>query len=70
MEIRAEMTGVVRKTLVAPGQQVEEGTPVVILESMKMEIPVESPAAGRIEALHVEQGTQVEDGTALATLTE
>ncbi|HMS60319.1 MAG TPA: acetyl-CoA carboxylase biotin carboxyl carrier protein subunit, partial [Tepidiformaceae bacterium] len=61
MEIPSPVMGVVKEILVAPGEAVAEGQEVMILESMKMEIPVEAPAAGVIAELLVEAGAQVEE---------
>ena len=45
-----------------------EGDTLFVLESMKMEIPVEASEAGRVTVIHVKQGEAVDEGTALATL--
>ena len=68
MEIPSPVRGVVKEILVAPGEAVAEGQEVMILESMKMEIPVEAPAAGAIAELLVEAGAQVEENQVLARL--
>lgn len=49
--IKSEMAGTVWKVLVKEGDQIEIGQEVVIIESMKMEIPVESEIAGRVKAV-------------------
>lgn len=56
MEIKAIMAGNVWKVLVKPGDTVESGQDVVILESMKMEIPIVAEAAGTVKAVHVNEG--------------
>ncbi len=66
--IRAHITGTVWKIEVKLGDQVAEGQTVVILESMKMEMPVESPAAGRVAAIRVTEGKAVEEGAVLVEL--
>ncbi len=53
IEIRAEMTANVWQVLVVVDQHVEAGEELVILESMKMEIPVEAPVAGRVAEVRV-----------------
>lgn len=53
---------------VAVGQTVEEGEVLMILESMKMEIPVETPAAGTVTALLVAEKDQVAEGDVLVIL--
>lgn len=58
----AEVTGKVWKVLVEVGAQVSPDEPVLIVESMKMEIPVMSSQAGRLLELHVKEGDAVEDG--------
>ena len=68
MEIPSPVMGVVKEILVAPGEAVAEGQEVMILESMKMEIPVEAPAAGAIAELLVEAGAHVEENQVLAWL--
>ncbi len=66
--VRAHIAGTVWKIEVADGDQVKEGQTVVILESMKMEMPVESPADGRVVKIHVTSGQAVEEGTPLVDL--
>jgi acetyl-CoA carboxylase biotin carboxyl carrier protein len=58
-EIRAEMVANVWKVVVAQGDSVEGGDTLVILESMKMEIPVVSEVSGTVSALHVAEGDVV-----------
>jgi acetyl-CoA carboxylase biotin carboxyl carrier protein len=66
--VRAHIAGTVWKIEVAMGDAVSEGQTVVILESMKMEMPVESPAAGKVSAIHVAEGQAVEEGGPLVDL--
>jgi acetyl-CoA carboxylase biotin carboxyl carrier protein len=66
--ISAHITGTVWKIEVKPGDAVAEGQTVVILESMKMEMPVESPAAGKVSAVLVKEGDAVEEGAPLVEL--
>jgi acetyl-CoA carboxylase biotin carboxyl carrier protein len=66
--VRAHIAGTVWKIEVAVGDTVSEGQTVVILESMKMEMPVESPAAGKVTALKVTSGQAVEEGAPLVEL--
>lgn len=68
LEIPSPMTGVVKEYLVAIGDAVTEGQEVVLLESMKMEIPVESSGDGTVEAFLVEAGDTVDEGQALIRL--
>ena len=67
-EIRAEMVANVWKVVVAEGQQVADGDTLVILESMKMEIPVLSEGAGTVSALHVSEGDVVQEGDVIAVV--
>ena len=65
-EIRAELSGSVWKVLVSVGDSVERDQEIMILESMKMEIPVVAPAAGTIASIEVAEGAAVETGDLLA----
>ena len=67
-KVEAHITGTVWKIEVKVGDAVEEGQVVAILESMKMEMPVESPAAGRVASIAVAEGQPVEEGATLMTL--
>lgn len=66
--IRAPLTGRVWKIERAVGDWVPQGDPVIILESMKMEVPVEAPVAGTVATLHCSEGDAVDEGSVLATL--
>ncbi|MGW4350637.1 biotin/lipoyl-binding carrier protein [Nocardia sp. NPDC004582] len=67
-EIAAECVATVWKVIVAPGDRVSEGDVLLILESMKMEIPVEAENDGVIAEIHVSDGTAVSEGDLLVTL--
>ena len=67
-DIDAHITGTVWKIEVAPGDNVEEGDTVVILESMKMEMPVEAEDAGVVKSIAVEEGQAVSEGDTLVVL--
>ncbi len=67
-EVRAEMVANVWKVVVAEGDQVSDGDTLVILESMKMEIPVLAEQDGTVAALHVSEGDVVQEGDVLAVL--
>ena len=58
-EVRAPMPGLVLQVLVAPGDTVEEGQGLVVLEAMKMENELRAPAAGAVAAVHVAPGAAV-----------
>ena len=66
--IRTEISGNVWKILKAPGETVAEEEPVMILESMKMEIPVFAPRAGSIASIAVAEGDSVVEDQLVATL--
>ncbi len=67
-EIIAEMVANVMTVDVVPGDEVEEGQTVVLLESMKMEIPVIAERAGRVTAVKVGPGDVVQEGDVLIAL--
>jgi biotin carboxyl carrier protein len=67
-EVRAQITGVVFQVVAKAGDRVAAGDPILILESMKMEIPVEAPRAGVVQAVRVSEGETVQEGDILATL--
>ncbi|MCG1020541.1 acetyl-CoA carboxylase biotin carboxyl carrier protein subunit [Sutcliffiella horikoshii] len=67
-KIEASMAGTVWKVLVEVGEEVTAGQTVIILESMKMEIPVEVMMDGKISVLHTAEGEFVNDGDVLLEL--
>lgn len=67
-EIRAEMVANVWKVVATAGDTVAEGDTLVILESMKMEIPVVAESDGVIEQLAVHEGDVVQDGDLIAVI--
>ena len=67
-DIVAEMVANVMTVAVAPGDSVAAGDTVVLLESMKMEIPVLSEQAGRVSAVKVTAGDVVQEGDVLVSL--
>ena len=66
--VEAHITGTVWKVEVSVGDAVEEGDTVVILESMKMEMPVEAEDEGTVKAILVEEGQAVSEGDTLVVL--
>lgn len=68
IEVRAEVTGKVWKVEAPVGSHVEAGQPVLVIESMKMEIPAASEQAGTVAELLVGEGDPVEDGQLVAIL--
>ena len=67
-EIRAEMVANVWKVLVSEGDQVDDGDTLVILESMKMEIPVLAENPGIVTKLHVAEGDVVQEDELIAEI--
>jgi acetyl-CoA carboxylase biotin carboxyl carrier protein len=67
MDVLSEVTGTVWKVVVNDGDTVQEGQTLVIVESMKMEIPVEAPASGQATIL-VQEGSAVEEGMIVARI--
>jgi len=67
-EIRAEMVANVWKVVKATGETVEEGDTLVILESMKMEIPVLAESDGTLRELAVNEGDVVQEGDLIAVI--
>jgi biotin carboxyl carrier protein len=68
IEVRTEVTGSVWKILAQPGQELAPGDAIMILESMKMEIPVIAEEGGTVEALRVAEGDPVNEGQVVAVL--
>ena len=68
MQVRAELAGNLWKILVREGQQVGIDETLMIIESMKMEIPVPAPAAGTVRRILVTEGQGVQEGDPLAEL--
>jgi acetyl-CoA carboxylase biotin carboxyl carrier protein len=68
VDIPAHITGTVWKIEVAVGDEVGEGDTVVILESMKMEMPVEAEDPGTVKEIRCEEGQAVQEGDVLVVL--
>ena len=66
--VEAQVTGTVWKIEKRVGEVLAEGDVILILESMKMEIPVEAPRAGRLVEIRVDEGENVEEGAILAVI--
>jgi acetyl-CoA carboxylase biotin carboxyl carrier protein len=66
--VEAQITGNVWKVERAVGDTVAVEDVILILESMKMEIPVEAPVAGRLTEIRVREGDNVEEGAVLALI--
>lgn len=68
IDVKSEITGKVWKIEAAVGQSVAEEEPIIILESMKMEIPVLAPGGGKVKEILVAEGDSVTEGQKVATL--
>ena len=65
VDLPSPMTGSIFELLVSAGDAVTEGQEVIVLDSMKMEIPVESPTAGTVSEVLVAEGDPVDEGALL-----
>jgi acetyl-CoA carboxylase biotin carboxyl carrier protein len=68
IEVRSPTTGIVIEVKVAVGDRVANEDEMVIIESMKMHIPVTAPEAGQVQSLAVAQGDQVAEDDLVATI--
>ena len=68
VKVTASVPGKVLKVVAAAGQAVKAGDSIVILESMKMEIPVFAPQDGTVASIDTSEGASVENGDTLATM--
>ncbi|HZK86969.1 MAG TPA: acetyl-CoA carboxylase biotin carboxyl carrier protein subunit [Syntrophomonas sp.] len=68
MEIKAPMPGKISSITVSLGDQVKEEDEIIIMDAMKMEIPVYAPGAGTIKEIKVKVGDSVNEGQVLAIL--
>lgn len=68
MRVKSEIAGSVWKILKGPGDTVAEEEPVILLESMKMEIPVLAPRQGRIGEILVSEGEMVREGDVVVVI--
>jgi len=66
VRVTAELTGNLWKLVAREGQEVQADETLMVLESMKMEIPVAAPKAGRVTRIHVKEGDTVQEGQLLA----
>ena len=70
LEAKTDVTGSVWKIFAVVGQKLAPGDTVMIIESMKMEIPVIAEEGGTLVELHVAEGDSVDEGQLVATLSE
>lgn len=66
--VKAEITGTVWKIVTQAGQALDEEQPILIMESMKMEIPVTTPVKGTLREILVKEGQEVSEGQDLAVI--
>jgi len=66
--VKFAASGVVFQIAARPGERVAAGDAVIVLESMKMEIPVEAPRAGAVKEIKVQEGQTVQEGDVVAVL--
>ncbi len=67
-DVKAHITGVVFQITSKVGDSLAAGDSVIVLESMKMEIPVEAPRAGKVKEIKVAEGQTVQEGDTVAIL--
>lgn len=68
VEVKAGVAGKVFKVVASVGQQLNKGDTVIILEAMKMEVPVVAPEAGSVASINVSEGDAIESGALVAML--
>jgi acetyl-CoA carboxylase biotin carboxyl carrier protein len=68
MQVKSEIAGSVWKIIAETGADLAADDVIVILESMKMEIPVVTPKAGKLTDIHVAEGDMIGEGQLIATL--
>ncbi|ATF14436.1 biotin/lipoyl-containing protein [Brevibacillus porteri] len=67
-QVAANMAGTVINVLVQPGDEINEGQDVLVLESMKMEVPVQAQASGKVVEVKANIGDFVNDGDIIVVL--
>jgi len=67
-DVKAHITGVVFQVTTKPGDAVAAGDPVIVLESMKMEIRIAAPRAGKVREIRVAEGQTVQEGDTVAVI--
>jgi acetyl-CoA carboxylase biotin carboxyl carrier protein len=68
LKVKSDVAGTVWEVVSKPGEALAAGATIMILESMKMEIPVEAPAKGKLTSLLVQKGDVVSEGQDLAII--
>jgi biotin carboxyl carrier protein len=68
MDIKSPAVGKVLRVIVEPGAEVARGEQIMVIESMKVEIPIKAPAAGRIREIRFKAGDQIQRNNVLAVI--
>lgn len=68
--VRSEGAGSVIEVVVEPGDRVTDGDEVVVVESMKMEIPIVAPVAGTVSEVHVAIGNSIQENEVIVTISD
>ena len=68
VDVKTEITGIIQMIIRSVGDSVEEDEPVIMLESMKMQIPIAAPENGTVVEILVEQGDTVTEGSVVARI--
>ena len=68
MEVKSQIKAIVWKIIKQPGDMVEVDDEIIILESMKMEIPISSEYKGKIKSIEINEGDEVDEGQTVAIL--
>ena len=66
--VTSPMSGVVKSILVQVGEAVQQGQSLVVLDAMKMEVPIAAPIAGAVESISAKEGQSVQEGQILLVL--
>jgi acetyl-CoA carboxylase biotin carboxyl carrier protein len=68
MQVKSEIAGSVWKIIAETGADMAADDVIIMLESMKMEIPVAAPKAGKLTQLHIAEGDMIAEGQLIATM--
>lgn len=68
VDVKTEITGIILTVIRSVGDDVDEDEPVIMLESMKMQIPIAAPEGGRVAEILVEPGETVTEGSVVARI--
>ena len=68
VDVKTEITGIIQTIIRSVGDSVDEDEPVIMLESMKMQIPISAPEGGTVAEILVEQGDPVTEGSVVARI--